>query len=182
MTDVARYEPGSRVFAWALGHVHGGDDVVLAHGFGTYLGSFPRPGWQATLANPEERALYERAILRSDARADEQVEWLRREITASRRGRPDRAAELGRLEAALAAARAKPVGQRVDEILRFSALNPKILLDGDRGVVWGCECWWDTVPAELTEEQFLAAMLRGRELVLVPGPHPADTTDEGVPA
>lgn len=179
VTDVARHEPGSRVFAWALEHERGGGEIVLAHGFGTYLGQFLRPGWQAWIASPGDRALFERAFIRLDAQADRRVERWRREIIASRCGRPEREAKLRRLQAYLAEQRAMPMSQRVDEILRLTALNPKIALDDGRGVVWGVECWWDPVPAELTEEQFLAALLKGRELVLVPGPHPGDATDEG---
>lgn len=46
--------------------------------------------------------------------------------------------------------------------------NPKIVLDGDAGVVWGYQCWWG--PEYRLEEN-----VAGREVVTVPLPGADDT-------
>ena len=45
--------------------------------------------------------------------------------------------------------------------------NPKIELDEGAGTVWGCECWWSTIP---DEETWKEKYLNGRELKVVGAP------------
>lgn len=123
---------------WAVRNADQG--TVWAFGFGTYAGDFPRPG-----DADEDRAMVERVIREADENPPPawEAEWI-------------------------AAERAKPIAQRVDELIYDLSLNPKIVLDGG-GVVWGCECWWgeatDSTPAEWA---------KGRRIETVPAPHPAD--------
>ena len=111
-------------------------DTVWAFGFGTYAGDFPYPG----RVSEEDRKIAEAAIRRRDERPPAQG-----------------------FEEYEAADRAKPMAERVDDLLLAISLNPKIVLDGNTGIVWGCECWWGEADSVTPQE-----WAKGRKIVTVP--------------
>jgi hypothetical protein len=124
---------------WAVRDAN--QETVHAFGFGTYAGDLPRPG----RATQEDRLIAEQAIRRGD-----ESNW-----------NPQFAGYL-------ADEQAKPMSQRVDELLHEMSLNPKIVLDAG-GVVWGCECWWGEATDSTPQE-----WAKGRRIVTVAAPHPAE--------
>lgn len=55
--------------------------------------------------------------------------------------------------------------------------NPLIVLDDNKGVVYGCECWWGEIDADAI------TLRKTLEIVTVPSPHQsADDEGAGSPA
>lgn len=157
-----RPSPGDRVFA-ALGS---DGSVIKVIGMGVYAGDFPRPGSRTALGT---------------APAAEDVEWAKRTIEGFDKDRPqldaqaramyDRLIEEGQYtseeaDAGMAEAKvrldaeeARPMDERVAELLARMDANPRIDLD-DGQVAWGCECWWG--PVEKYDQ-----MTRGKTVVMV---------------
>lgn len=158
-------EAGTRV--WAVQSAD--DQTVYAYGFGLYLGMFPRPNWAPL---QEDRDIAERAIRKNADNPTDLSAWVMRvtELGTMSREEAELAAE--RMEWYRTAEQAKPMPQRIDELLAFQSLNPKILLDSG-GVVWGQECYWGPAD-EAAEEPSPDFEIGGREVVTVPAPHPAD--------
>lgn len=149
-------EPGARV--WAVRNAD--RETVWAFGFGTYAGDFPRPGGDGTT-----RAQAEEAIRHcdQDARFDA-GSWVRAQFADGKISREQQDQALAEVAERVAADRARPMPERVDEFLHELSLNPKIVLDGG-GVVWGCECWWGEA-AETTPQEWA----KGRKIVAVTVP------------
>lgn len=139
--------------------------TVYAYGFGTYIGDHPRPGWAA---GPGDRAMAEDAIRRSDAEPLDLDAAYDRAVGAARLTRAEADRRKADGAARLAAEQARPLADRVDELLQRPSLNPKIVLDTG-GVVWGCDCWWGD--ADTTTP---ASWARGRQIVTVPAPYPVE--------
>lgn len=156
------YEPGSRVFA-----VRNTDETTIyAYGAGVYVGDFPRPGWAPTDA---DRAMVENVIRECDANPIDLSGYFDGKVAAGEMTRDEADQYLQQGADRAAAQQARPMVERVEEHLHWSSLNPKIVLDGGAGVVWGCECWW------APEDHPRWMQLRQtREVVLMPAPHPAE--------
>ena len=144
--------PGTRVICLSA-------DMEGSHGYGTFLGSPPRPGW----SHPANLGLYEKAIRRHDTegpRIDPQRirDFYAEQIAAGKMtaeqvtDRFTRAARATELEAA------RPVTDRVWQMAARAGCNPKIRLDTGE-TIWGCQCWWgaaaDASPDKLAK---IAAM------------------------
>jgi len=156
--------PGTRV--WAVRNAD--DTTVYAFGFGIYLGDLPRPGWDADLTSPAHRAMCERAIRRGDADPIDCSAYYLAKVAAGDMTQIEADEIIARAENHRRAEQAKPMDQRIDELTRSLADNPKIRLDSG-GVVWGCECWWGEADND-TPERYA----KGRTIVTVPPPHPDD--------
>lgn len=147
-------KPGSRVFA-----IRSADaDKVHAFGYGTYVGDRPRPGsgqWDNAT-----RTMAEDSIRDLDENSLDFSEFYEGLIAEGKMTRAEVDAENTRRSNAQAEQRARPMSERVNDLLARMDLNPMIELDCG-GVVWGFECWW--CPAEIAEANFL----RGREVVTV---------------
>jgi hypothetical protein len=153
---VTAADVGSRIVAVADADA----TTVRIFGYGVYAGDFPRPGsgnW-----SPADYDRCRRAIL--DSPMEDDTSWLvahwDRKVADGQVTRADADQKLAEGLANLARERAKPLEQRVEELLAAMDLNPRLDLDGGR-VVWGCECWW-----MFTEE--FDKFLGGRPVVEVP--------------
>jgi hypothetical protein len=153
-------EPGARV--WAVRNAD--QDTVWAFGFGTYIGDFPRPGGVSS----DERAVAVDVIRSADRKPSPIFGWIRRAFDEGLTTAEERDREFAEAEQCVAAERARPMSERVDELVHQLSLNPKIVLD-DGGVVWGCECWWNEADDATPE-----AWAKGRRIEIVPAPHPAE--------
>jgi hypothetical protein len=153
-------KPGTRV--WAVRNAD--QETVWAFGPGTYVGDMPRPGGDGTT-----RAMAEKVIrdCDQDPRFDPRS-WILQRFADGKISREEHDRELVEAAERVAADRARPMPDRVDEFLYQLSLNPKIVLDGG-GVVWGCECWWGEADAATP-----LAWAKGRRIVTVPAPHPPD--------
>lgn len=165
---MSRYEPGSRVFA-----VRNSDDTTIyAYGAGVYVGDFPRPGHEA---GESERAMCEATIRKHDADPPFDLSgYYARLVAEGEINQEEADTALQRGEEHRVADRARPMAERVDELVHRLSLNPKIVLDDGAGVVWGCECWWAP-----EDHPRWAEMRRTREVVTLPAPHPAEAVDRG---
>jgi hypothetical protein len=148
--------PGSRVFA-----VRDTDEnTVNLIGFGVYAGDHRRPTSDGNLA--EYRQLAEQAIAHSDASPIDAAGWYDTLVAKGEMTRADADRQLAEGEARAAASKARPMSERVDELVERLLANPRIDLD-DGTVVWGCECWWS---AEERFDEFVG----DREVVTVDWP------------
>lgn len=162
------YEPGSRVFA-----VRNSDDsTIYAFGAGVYVGDFPRPGWEV---DETYRAMCEATIRKHDADPPLDLSsYYARQVVDGEISQDEASAALRRAEKHRQVDLARPIAERVNELLHNLSLNPKIVLDNGAGVVWGCECWWAP-----EDHPRWVEMRKSREVVTVPAPHPAED-DEAV--
>jgi hypothetical protein len=149
---------GSRIVAVADASA----TTVRIFGYGVYAGRFPRPGsgnW-----SPADYDRCRQAILANPI--DDDTSWLAahwdRKVAEGLTTRAEADEKLAEGLANRAREQAKPLKQRVEELLTEMDLNPRLDLDGGR-VVWGCECWW------MSTERF-ESFLEGRPVVEVPLP------------
>jgi hypothetical protein len=162
------YEPGSRVFA-----VRNTDDTtVYAYGAGVYVGDFPRPGWEVDEAY---QAMCEETIRKRDADPLDLSSYHARLVADGEISQEEASTAVRRAEEHRLADMARPMPDRVDELLQSLSLNPKIVLDDGAGVVWGCECWWAP-----EDHPRWVEMRRTRRVVTVPAPHPAEGVEAEV--
>lgn len=164
---------GTRVYA-----IRDSDEsTVHAFGLGTYVGDYEYPsdgpGLLGGLPEKVDRALAERALRKGDTDLTIQAmiatAYERGEINTTER---DELTATAYKQQELQ--RARPMEERIDELLAKMRLNPKIILDDDRGVVWGCECWWG--PADDSSPESHA---RGRTIITVEAPHPPEKREGG---
>lgn len=161
--------PGTRV--WAIREAD--DETVYAYGFGTYVGDHPRPGWAP---GEKYRALVEQVIRECDAEPVDLGPYFDHKVGAGDMTREEADAHLVRAAERREADMARPMAERVEEHLHRSSLNPKIVLDDGRGVVWGFECWWCPADDDTPE-----GWAKGRRIVLVEAPHDAETQPQATP-
>lgn len=137
---------------------------VYAHGFGTYEGDFPRPGWD----DPDELARAQRAILRNDGEGEEdkalksviglfEHQASRGEITRTQADENIERARQRRKDE-----RARPMPERIIDLARRLGSNPRIKLDSGQ-TVWGCQCYWGAA-----DEEDALRWANGRTIVQVP--------------
>src|ERR1044071_2247910 len=151
-------------------------EIVFAYGYGTYLGDFPIPGWD----HPRMVARAEAVIRQSDTEPpiiDPRVYYGAKVADGSMT--PEQAAaEIARVDAAVAAERARPITERALELARNTFCGPKIRLDAGGGIVWGIECWW----SEVTNDRQVPGDVPGRTVIQVPPPNPARRELPAAPA
>jgi hypothetical protein len=149
---------GTRV--WAVRDAT--DEVVNAYGFGTYTGDEIMPGWD----DPAALTRCAAAIRRSDTKPKiiDADAYYGAKADAGEMTRQQADEAIARVEAAIAADRARPLADRVADLAKSCARNPKIELDSG-GYVWGAECWWGEAG-----EDTPAGWAKGRRIVVVPAP------------
>jgi hypothetical protein len=132
------HEPGSKVLA-----VRDGDEkTIYYYGTGTYVGDEVPPN--AGEMDEETRRIIEQSIAEMDSgEAEEGVKELldlalERKIIDQAKYDED----LAQAKVKLQEDRKRPMADRVQELWLSSRENPKIVLDDDKGVVWGYQCWW----------------------------------------
>lgn len=138
-------DPGARV--WVVRNEDA--TTIYAYGFGTYLGDFPRPGWD----HPSMLALATATIEKADTepRLIDPHVYYGGLVKAGELTRERADAEIARVEAADVEEKARPIADRARDLALSVGKNPQIRLDSG-AIVWGCECWWgeadDDTPAK----------------------------------
>lgn len=153
MTDI-----GARV--WVVRDAN--STTVNAYGFGTYIGDELMSGWD----HPSTLAMCEETIRRSDSRPPiiNSHVYYGQKVEAGELTREQADAEIARVEAGIAADKARPVADRARDLARGCGMNPRIRLDAG-GHVWGAECWWGEA-----DDDTPATWAKGRTIVLVAAP------------
>lgn len=155
-------KPGTRV--WAISHAD--TDTIWAYGFGTYLGDQRR----TDEIREADLDLCRKVIVKADADGPiiDAQRYYADQVAAGKLTAAEAAEKCAEQDAAWAAELARPIDERARKLAEGMYMNPKIRLD-DGGIVWGYECWWG--PAD---DDTPAGYAKGRAIVIVPAPHPAD--------